>query len=126
MEPHVCTPESFEDLFKVFDVLLARVELHYDVVHVHLHTSADKTLEDLIHEPLVGRFSVLQTEQHHLIVVVSAVRHEGRLLLVPWVHTYLVVARVSVQETKDLVVGRAIYKSVDVREWIRILRASLV
>ena len=68
----------------------------HDVVHIDLHKPIDKTLEDLVHEPLVGCSSVLQAKWHHLIAVVDVVRHEDHLLFIPGVHAYLVVAKVSI------------------------------
>jgi len=126
VEPHVRPFEGLEDHYKVFDVLVTQIGLHHDVFHVDLHTLTDKTLEDLIHQLLVGCSNTLQIERHHLIVVVGVVHHEGRLLLIPRMHAYLVVARVSIHEIKDLMASRSIHQSVDVGKWIQILRVSYV
>jgi len=77
-------------------MLVERVGLHDNVVHVRFHTSVDKPLKDFVHEALVGRPSVLEAKRHDLIVVIGIKRHEGHFLLVLGVH--LVIARIIIQE----------------------------
>jgi len=98
VELHISPPKGFEYLLEVLYMLVERVGLHDDVFHVHFHTSDDEPLKDFVHEALVGYPDVLEAEWHDLIVVIDIGRHEGRLLLVLGVHTYLVIARISVQE----------------------------
>ena len=78
------------------------------------YTSTDYTFEDFVHEALVGRPCVLEAKRHDLIAVVGIDHHEGRLLLVFGVHTYLVVAEISVQEAQNFMVGHPIHQAVDV------------
>ena len=84
------------------------------IIHVNLHVRTDNPLEDLVHKPLVGRSNILQIERHYLIVIVRIVRHEGGFLSVLWVHAYLVVVKVRVQEIENFVGGCTIHQSVDI------------
>jgi len=72
-------------------MLVERVGFHDDVIHVQLHTPIDQALKDFVHKALIGRPDVLEAERHDLILVVGIGHHEGRLVLVLGVHTYLVI-----------------------------------
>jgi len=113
VELHVGPYEGLEHILEVLHVLVERVGLHHYVVHVDLYTSADQPFEDLVHEVLVGCPCVLEVERHDLIVVVGVDRHE-RLLLVFGVHTYLVIARISIQEAQDFMASCPVHQAVDV------------
>ena len=83
--------EGFEYLLEVLYMLVERVGFHDDVIHVQLHTPIDQALKDFVHKALIGRPDVLEAERHDLILVVGIGHHEGRLVLVLGVHTYLVI-----------------------------------
>ena len=97
-------------------MLVARVILDHNVVHVNLYASTDHSFEDFVHQALVGRPRILQNERHYLIEVVCTVDREGCFLFVTGVHAYLVVARISVQEAQYFVPNRSVNESIDVRQ----------
>ena len=73
-------------------VLLCRERLNEHVIDVHFHGLAEIFGEHLVKEPLVRGSSVLEPEGHDFVAKDAPLRDEGGLLLVLWVHEYLVVA----------------------------------
>ena len=107
-------------------MLVARVGFDLYVIHVDLHASNDHPLEDLIHQPLVCCSCILYAKRHYLIEVVCTVDRKSRLLLIPGMHAYLVVARGSVQEAQYLVPDCPINQPVNVWQGLGVLWAGFV
>jgi len=79
----------------------------------HLHILFDHVVKNVIHHPLVRGPCVLNAEWHGLVIKVAQVVRESRLLSFSWVHLDLIVSRVCIEETKDIVVYCTINYSVN-------------
>ena len=73
-------------------MLLYRERLDEHVVDVHFHGLAEIVREHLVNEPLVRDTSVLEPERHDFVAKDAPFRDKEGLLLIFWVHKYLVVA----------------------------------
>jgi hypothetical protein len=56
-----------------------------------------------VDQPLVGSFSILEFESHHLVAVQSPVGDKGSLLLINSMHVNLIVPREGAHEVEELV-----------------------
>ena len=50
---------------------------HQHIIYVHLYGVPIKDLKDLVYHPLESGPYVLESEEHHLVVVNSSTRGEG-------------------------------------------------
>ena len=82
--------------------------------------------EHLVDEPLVGSTSVLEPEGFDFVTKNAPLDDEGNLLLVFWVHEYLVIDREGIHEAKKLMTNNGVKYHIDVRKWEGILGKSLV
>lgn len=88
---------------------LACLELDHDVIDIDLYGLRDEGLEHSTHETLVCRPCVLNTKQHDFIEKICHIRHEHCFVLVPLMHLDLVIPRISIKETKKLVLDHPVY-----------------
>ena len=126
VELHIRSLQCLLEFLQVFHVLVARIQLQDYVIYVNLHVPVDHPFKDLVHQPLVSGPNILEAKRHNLVVVVCSVHHTSGLLLISWMHAYLVVAKVCIQEAMDIMASCPILQPVDAGERVRVLRARLV
>lgn len=71
------------------------------VVHVNLEHVSDLSSDDLVHHSLVGSVDTLQAERYYVIVIVSQLGHEGRILLVALGRGDLVVPKICIHKRQQ-------------------------
>ena len=84
----------------------------------HLRNAAGQRLDD--------QGAVIHYSEAAFIAVYAPKSHEGGLLLVFWMHEYLVIAGESIQEAHQLMSRCSIDKLVDMRQGERIFREGFV
>jgi len=126
VESDVVCVQGFEDFGQICGVLLGVGGFYNDIVNVDLHRSSEEWLKDPIHKALVCCPGVFQAKGHNLIEKVGLFCDESSFKLVFISHGYLVVARIGIKETKYRVPCGPIDESVNVGEWIGVLRACFV
>ena len=88
----------------------------YDnVVYVDLDVSSNLLLEAVLHHALVGCACVLEAEKHCGVAVEPKWGYERRFLFILFLHPYLVVTRVSIQEGQASAPGGGVDDLVDSR-----------
>jgi len=87
---------------------------HNHVVNVQFDTFAHQVAEDLIHQSLVGCSCVFKTERHDFVEVIGVICNESGFVHVGCGHGNLVVSRVCVKKTEDLVTSGAVDESVNI------------
>ena len=87
-----CTALSFQTFFfQILDVDLIPQAFHKHVVYVHFHGLSNDVNEHFVYQPLVSNSCILEPKRHHPLTVQSLLCGEGGLLLVLWVHPYLII-----------------------------------
>lgn len=79
---------------------ISSLTLDYHIIHVHLHSLPNLVGEHLIHQTLVGRSSILETEWHYVVVEETLIRREYSLHLVMLAYQDLVVPGVCILEAE--------------------------
>lgn len=68
---------------------MSGLALDQHVIHIDLYIQANLTLENLVHQALIGCTCIFESKEHYLVVVESMNSDKGDLLLIFWCHPYL-------------------------------------
>ena len=94
---HPVLSQDSKSVGKVCDVVYSGLQLDELVVNVDLHYLTDLFLEHHIDKTLIGCSGIFEYERHDLIAD-PAVRDEGSVFLIRYMHRDLVVSRIGVHE----------------------------
>jgi hypothetical protein len=100
---HLVAPQCVEGFFKICYMICHLYTRNQHVIHIYLHISPDMVSIHFVDQPLVGSFSILEFESHHLVAVQSPVGDKGSLLLINSMHVNLIVPREGAHEVEELV-----------------------
>ena len=90
-------------------MIVLLLTFYQHVINIDLDISSNLMCEHLVHEPLICRTCVLETERHHFVAKEALVSDEQSLLLIFFVHFYPVIAKESVHEAQQLVLSCRVY-----------------
>ena len=98
--------------FEVSDKIIGGLGLDDHIINVSFDVAADLLIEAHLSGPLIGRPSVLESEEHGGVAVCTEGRDERCLDLVFFLEGNLVVARVTVKEEEQFIAGGGVYNLV--------------
>lgn len=105
--------EVIEGLLQIGDIVGCMDALYQHVIHIDFHVSPKLILEDLVHQPLISCSCILEAEGYYLVAVNAFLGHEGSVLLIVWVHLYLVIPEEGIHEAEEFVTGHRVHQLVD-------------
>ena len=88
---------------------------YYEVINMVYHLLVQHITKDRNHGSLIGITSILQSEKHHLVIVIPKKCPKGGFLGICWLHDDLVVTNVAIHERKTLVTNSCVHQNVDIR-----------
>ena len=126
IKTELMSPQNFEDVCKVSYMLGYYLTLHHHVIYIHLNILTYLCFKHLCHHPLIRRFSVFQTERHHLVMVIPNRGDKRRFLLIVKGQWYLMVSLESIEEAHPRMAYRCVDQLIYPRKGERIFRTGFI
>ena len=101
-------------------MLRNHLTFHYHIIYVNLDVFLQLSLERPYHHYLICGSCILQTEQHHFVMVVPDRCNKSSLLLIVQSQRYLVITLKGIQKAHPRMANSGIYQLVYLgyRKWI--------
>ena len=99
---------------------------HQHVVYINLHIPPNLVGKHLVHQSLIRRPCVFESEWHYFVAEKSPTRNKGSFFLIRFLHSDLIVTRKSIHKAQKLMSYGRVYQGIYPWEWVTIFWAGSV
>jgi len=93
----------------MLEVIRVLYTFHQHIVDVYFHGASNQVLEDFVNHLLESVPNILESKGHHLVAIDFPISDEGCLVFVHWVHLDLIVPRIGIHKSKELMACLRLY-----------------